>query len=174
MRWQGEAKPSLPKLGWRVYLRWTYDRKTVTTGGGTAESSGSTELKVFISQSDSKCGECGEQLGRQAWIFLDPKRQALCLACADLDDLVFLPSGDAAVTRRAKKQSKLWAVVLKWARARRRYERQGLLVEEPALAKAEAECLADAAIRERQRERNAAERRVPRKPTHKVCSPVCA
>ncbi len=51
------------------------------------------------------------------------------------------------------------AVVLKFSKARRRYERQGLLVEENALDKAEAECLADADARERranrQRERYA-------------------
>ena len=35
----------------------------------------------------------------------------LCLACAELDHLVFLGRGDAALTRRAKAASKLWAVV---------------------------------------------------------------
>lgn len=53
----------------------------------------------------------------------------------------------------------LSAVVLKFSKARGRYERQGLLVEENALDKAEAECLADADARERrahrQRERQA-------------------
>ena len=116
------------------------------------------EIKVFISHRDSKCGECGEQLGRQAWITLEENKGALCLACADLDELVFLPSGDAALTRRAKKYSTLSAVVLKFSRARRRYERQGLLVEENALAQAEAECLGDSEVRERRNER-ARERR---------------
>ena len=67
----------------------------------------------------------------------------LCLACADLDHLVFLPAGDAALTRRAKKASGLSAVVVRWSRTRKRYERQGLLVEEPALEQAEQQCLAD-------------------------------
>jgi len=119
----------------------------------------SDEIKVFISHRDSKCGECGEELGRQAWITLEEKKGALCLACADLDDLVFLPTGDAALTRRARKHSVLSAVVLKFSRARGRYERQGLLVEESALNQAETECLADAEARarraERQREREA-------------------
>ena len=83
----------------------------------------------------------------------------MCLACADLDELVFLPTGDAALTRRARKHSVLSAVVLKFSRARGRYERQGLLVEENALALAESECLADAEARQRraqrQRERDA-------------------
>ncbi len=111
------------------------------------------EIKVFISHRDSKCEECGEQLGRQAWITLEKDKGALCLACADLDELAFLPAGDAALTRRSKKYSTLSAVVLKFSRARRRYERQGLLVEESALARAEVECLADSEIRERRNER---------------------
>ena len=77
----------------------------------------------------------------------------MCLACADLDHLEFLPSGDAALTRRAKKHSALSAVVLKFSRARKRYERQGLLVEESALSQAESECLADQEIRARRAER---------------------
>ena len=122
------------------------------------QRSNDDEIKVFISHRDSKCGECGEQLGRQAWITLEENKGALCLACADLDELVFLPTGDAALTRRAKKYSTLWAVVLKFSRARRRYERQGLLVDENALAQAETECLADSEVRERRNER-ARERR---------------
>jgi hypothetical protein len=69
------------------------------------------ELKVFISHRDSTCDECGEELGRSAWIMLAGEKGALCLACADLDHLEFLPSGDAALTRRAKKYSELHAVV---------------------------------------------------------------
>jgi hypothetical protein len=82
----------------------------------------------------------------------------LCLACADLDDLVFLARGDTALTRRASKYSTLRAVVVRFSRSRKRYERQGLLVEESALERAERECLTDATARERARER-AGERR---------------
>ncbi len=115
------------------------------------------DLKVFISSRSSTCAECREKLGRQAWIMLAGDRGALCLACADLDHLEFLPAGDAALTRRARKYSTLAPVVLKWSRARRRYERQGLLVEKAALERAETECFADADARARKRER-AAER----------------
>jgi hypothetical protein len=113
----------------------------------------SEDIKVFISHRDSKCDECGQELGRKAWITLEENKGALCLTCADLDELIFLPSGDAALTRRARKHSVLSAVVLKFSRARGRYERQGLLVEENALNEAEAECLADAEARERRAER---------------------
>ena len=122
------------------------------------QKSKENEIKVFISHRDSTCDECGEELGRQAWITLEENKGALCLACADLDELVFLPTGDAALTRRSKKYSTLSAVVLKFSKARRRYERQGLLVEENALAQAEDECLADSEVRERRNER-ARERR---------------
>jgi hypothetical protein len=116
------------------------------------------ELKVFISNRESTCDECKEGLGRKAWITLVRDKGALCLSCADLDHLIFLPSGDAALTRRARKYSRLSTVVLKFSRARRRYERQGLLVEETALELAEDECLADADLRARRREREAERR----------------
>ncbi len=109
--------------------------------------------KVFITARESVCDECGEELGRKAWITLAGDRGALCLACADLDHLVFLPAGDAALTRRARKHSTLAVVVLKWSQARKRYERQGLLVEDQALEQAENECLADAEVRARRRQR---------------------
>jgi hypothetical protein len=117
-----------------------------------------SELKVFISTRESVCDECGENLGTKAWITLVRDKGALCLTCADMDHLVLLPSGDAVLTRRARKYSTLSAVVLKWSRARKRYERQGLLVEEEALEKAEEECLADSEIRERRRGREAERR----------------
>ncbi|MFW6042556.1 MAG: DUF2293 domain-containing protein, partial [Chloroflexota bacterium] len=118
----------------------------------------SSDLKVFITSRESACDECGEDLGRRAWITLEEEKGALCLTCADLDHLLYLPAGDAAMTRRARKHSTLVAVVLKWSRARKRYERQGLLVEEAALEQAEQECLADADLRARRQEREAARR----------------
>ncbi len=99
------------------------------------------DLKVFISTHESVCDECGEQLGHHAWI-TPAENKAFCLSCADMDHLIFLPAGDAALTRRAGKYSTLSAVVLKWSRTRKRYERQGLLLEESALQRAEQECLA--------------------------------
>ncbi len=116
------------------------------------------ELKVFITSREATCEECGEDLGRHAWITLQEDKGALCLSCADLDHLVFLPAGDAALTRRSKKYSTLWAVILQWSRARKHYERQGLLVEEAALEQAEQECLDDADLRARRREREAERR----------------
>ena len=59
--------------------------------------------------------------------------QPLCLRCSRLDHLVFLPAGDATRTRRAHRASTLTAVVVRFSRTSKRYERQGLLVEPAAL-----------------------------------------
>ena len=79
----------------------------------------------------------------------------LCLRCADLDHLVFLPRGHTALTRRASTHSTLRAVVVRFSRTRKRYERQGVLVDETALARAEQECLADGEARALARQRAA-------------------
>jgi len=115
------------------------------------------EIVVFSIVRESKCAECGAELGKGAFLRME-KERPLCLACADLDHLVFLPSGNTALTRRARKYSALDAVVVQFSRTRGRYERQGVLVEEGALDRAERESLDDAAARERARQR-AAERR---------------
>jgi hypothetical protein len=83
-----------------------------------------------------------------------------CLDCVDLGHLVFLAAGDAALTRRAKKASRLSAVVVRFSRNRGRYERQGLLVEESAIDQAEQECLSDEDARARRRERDRERREV--------------
>jgi hypothetical protein len=117
-----------------------------------------SEIKVFISHRESQCGECHAELHRKSWITLDEKKGALCLSCGDLDHLIFLPPGDAALTRRSRKHSPISAVVLEWSRSRKRYERQGVLVTEEALKRAEEECLSDADVRERRRQREAIKR----------------
>src|SRR5256885_11759742 len=115
------------------------------------------EIVVFWIVRDSVCAECGEELGKARFLRMEAERP-LCLACADLDHLVFLGRGDAALTRRASRYSTLRAVVVRFSRSRKRYERQGVLVEEEGLARAEQECLSDAEARRLARER-AAERR---------------
>jgi len=116
------------------------------------------EIVVFSLMSESTCDECGATLPKGAFLHKCGDH-GTCLECADLGDLWFLPRGDAALTRRAGKYSRARVVVVRWARARKRYERRGLLVEPAALERAEAECLADADVRQRQRERAAVLRR---------------
>ncbi len=96
------------------------------------------------------CTNCG---GSGALLMLEDAGP-LCLGCADLDHLVFLPAGNATLSRRAKQASRLAAVVVRFSRARKRYERQGILVEATALAEAEARCLDDEEVRSRRRERD--------------------
>lgn len=113
-----------------------------------------SDIVVFWVRRDTACEDCGEELPSGSLIHV-VDRVARCLDCADLGHLVYLPRGDAALTRRASKHSKLRAVVVQWSRTRKRYERQGILVEEAALEKAEAECVADAEERAARRERAA-------------------
>lgn len=96
------------------------------------------ETVVFeIRRRDSSCDMCGEELGpgRQIQLVSGPDGLDLahCLSCAGLDDLVFVPTGDHRLSRRVRARSERQAVVVKWARAREQYERQGYLVEEPVL-----------------------------------------
>src|ERR1035437_2955493 len=101
------------------------------------------ELVVFEKVSDEgNCSECGAELPQGAYLLME-KGQPLCLTCADLDQLVFLPAGDAALSRRARKHSSLGGVGVCFSGARKRYEGRGLLVTEGAWAGAEEECAAD-------------------------------
>lgn len=108
---------------------------------------------VFWILRPSRCGECGDPLESGELLSMECGKP-LCMECADLDFLTYLPKGDAALTRRASKYSTLSAVVVRFSRARRRYERQGILVEQAALERAEEECLSDAARRAARQERD--------------------
>ena len=112
------------------------------------------ELVVISALRDWTCAVCG---GGGDLLKMEDAGP-LCLTCADLEHLVFLPRGDAALTRRARKHSRLSAVVVRFSRARKRYERQGVLVEASALERAEEECLADEDLRAARRERGRAAR----------------
>jgi hypothetical protein len=98
---------------------------------------------VFQVLRDSRCSECGVELPQGSLLTMEADH-ALCLPCAELGDLEFLPAGNTALTRRASKYSKRAAVVVRFSRSRKRYERQGVLVEAAALEKAETECAEDA------------------------------
>lgn len=79
------------------------------------------------------CHRCG---GTGDLLMMEPPGPA-CLRCAGLDDLEYLPAGDALLTRRVKAKSIRYAVVVRFSKTRRRYERQGLLVEPKLLADAQ-------------------------------------
>jgi hypothetical protein len=113
---------------------------------------------VFEILRSSQCSECGAEIAENSLLLMEAG-EPLCLACARLDDLEFLPSGDTALTRRAGKYSGRSAVVVRFSRSRKRYERQGILVERSALEKAERECTQDADERAAARQRGADRRR---------------
>jgi hypothetical protein len=114
------------------------------------QQQGSARLVVIQPIRDWACAECG---GSDDLLRMDDAGP-LCMTCADLDHLAFLPAGDTALTRRAIKASSLSAVVVRWSRSRKRYERQGVLVEDHALALAERQCLSDEDARARRRLRD--------------------
>ena len=68
------------------------------------------ELVVVSPLGDFTCSACGEEQG--GWLIMEDSGP-ICMACADMAHLVFLPSGDAALTRRAKAGSRLSAVVVR-------------------------------------------------------------
>src|ERR1044072_7647501 len=114
-----------------------------------------TGLVVIQALRKKHCAEC--RSGPLALLVLEDGMPR-CLDCVDLGHLVFLPRGDAALTRRSREESALSAVVVRFNRRRSRYERQGVLVEEAGLARAEERCLADAEARRRRRVRDARRR----------------
>lgn len=117
-----------------------------------------SELVVIATTKPWACAACSIESERGEFLTMDDAGP-LCVDCADLGHLEFLPRGDTALTRRARRTSRLSAVVVRWSRARKRYERQGILAEPDAIAQAEQACLADSEVRERRRQRDA-ERRV--------------
>ncbi|NKQ52967.1 DUF2293 domain-containing protein [Amycolatopsis sp. K13G38] len=114
------------------------------------------DLVVISPSGEWTCAECDTR--GSAGEFLLPEQEPLCLTCADFDHLVFLPAGNAALSRRAKKESSLSALVMRFNKRRKRHERQGILVEQAALERAEEQCLADEDVRARRRERDAERR----------------
>src|SRR5215470_9936674 len=94
------------------------------------------DIVIFSILRDSKCSECGVELWKGTFLKME-KDRPLCLECANLDHLVFLPSRDTALTRQSRKYSLLSAVVVRFSRSQKRYERQGLLVESKALEQAQ-------------------------------------
>jgi hypothetical protein len=102
----------------------------------TERASRAPELVVIQPLNDSwKCHRCG---GTGDLLVMENHGPA-CLRCAGLNDLEFLPAGNALLTRRAKAKSPKHAVVVRFSRSRHRYERQGLLVESRALAEVQRE-----------------------------------
>lgn len=76
-----------------------------------------------------RCGQSGDLL------MMEPPGPC-CLTCIGFGDLEYLARGNATLTKRVAKLSERKVVVVRFSRARNRYERQGLLVEPQALRQA--------------------------------------
>jgi hypothetical protein len=70
------------------------------------------DLKVFISSRESTCDECGQVLGRSAWICLLGERGALCLSSQQPN-----PSACPTSMRARAALSATPSVVLNWTRS---------------------------------------------------------
>src|SRR3990170_8511930 len=107
---------------------------------------------VWISHKDGdRCVRCGREIDAGTFLLIDREQGIRCLTCGELDDLIFVSAGDPALTRRALALSTRSAIVVKFSRRRKRHERQGILVEEPAYEQALRACQADAARRDTER-----------------------
>jgi hypothetical protein len=100
------------------------------------KASRAPELVVIQPLNDAwTCHQCG---GTGDLLMMENPGPA-CLRCVGLHDLEFLAAGDALLTRRVKAKSARHAVVVRFSRTRRRYERQGMLVEPQALTQVQRE-----------------------------------
>lgn len=111
-----------------------------------------SENKVYQSNRDTQCVKCGSTIAQSQHVALPTHSTPHCLRCVGLDGLVFLPSGDPALTRRAKANSHRYAEVFRFSTSRKRNERQGVLVEAEAINQAKEENRADSERREKARE----------------------
>lgn len=102
---------------------------------------------VWIAREAISCAGCGRRIAAAEFVGLQRGKGPRCLACEGLADLVFLPSGDPALTRRAAALSPRHAQVVEFVRRRNRDERRGTLVEAGAIEQAKESCAADATDR---------------------------
>jgi hypothetical protein len=98
----------------------------------------SRDSVVYIILTDSTCSQCKAPVHKGAFLLVEEDKP-LCMKCSPYKDFIFLPAGNALLTRRAKKYSSQQAVVVTFSSARKRYERQGLLIEESAYKQAKIE-----------------------------------
>src|SRR3989442_8292309 len=103
---------------WEEFYRTHYapadlsEKKTARLAGKLSKA---PDLVVFEKVShEGNCSECGVELAKGNLLLME-KGQPLCLTCADLDRLVFLPAGNAALSRRARQSSPLSAPVVRFS-----------------------------------------------------------
>ncbi|MBI2965414.1 MAG: hypothetical protein HYY34_04325 [Chloroflexi bacterium] len=131
------SRSGIPSIERAYRTHWVSPELSVRKRTRLAERLGRPpDLVVMWPRKEWTCTRCS-RTGEGLLLMEGPG--PLCMRCAGMDHLVFLPAGDAKLTGRARKASRLVAVVVRFSRSRERYERQGILVEEAALGQAEKE-----------------------------------
>ena len=97
---------------------------------------------MFSVVRETQCTECGADLFKGGLLRLEGEK-ALCTGCADLEPFGILAQRRRRRRRAGQQISTLPPVVVRSSRARKRYERQGILVEPEAVVRAEQESSAD-------------------------------
>lgn len=100
------------------------------------------ENTLYALSRSSRCYGCDSALAIDDIVRLAKKQdesEVYCLRCSDLADYVFLPKGNSNITRLAKKYAQSPWVIVKWSEIWKTYERQGILVDQQAAARAKDE-----------------------------------
>jgi hypothetical protein len=108
----------------------------------TEKQSRPPDLVVIAAIKPWTCTTCRGEFGAGAVLMMEDAGPH-CMDCAELGHLEYLPAGNAALTRRAMKLSRVSAVVMRWSPSRKRYERQGILAEPGAIEQAQAKRLTE-------------------------------
>ena len=110
----------------------------------------STAQNIFLSRKEKQtCQLCRATILKgQKFVAESEKSRGICFNCSQFKYYSFLPSGDAAMTRRSKKHSTHCGILQEWNQRRRRYERKGQYVEPNAISIARQSCEADQAERQ--------------------------
>ena len=117
---------------------------------------------IFITKKEKlRCKQCNTPVPKgQLFVAETEKVKGLCFSCSPFSHLAFLPSGDAAMTRRSKKHSAYCGILQEWNQRRKRYERKGQYVEHQAIILAKEECNGDLKIREEKNKKAAIKREI--------------
>ncbi len=105
---------------------------------------------IFATKKEKlKCSQCQVRIPKGGLFVAESETEkGTCFNCSAFVSYTFLPTGDAALTRRSKKYSTRCGILMVWNPRRKRFERKGQYVEQAAIDQAKMECLADQDIRQ--------------------------
>ena len=136
LRFSASADPSIEQA-YRTH--WVSPKLSARKRKHLAEQqSRPPDLVVIAASNPWTCTQCRRECSVGALLMMEDSGP-YCMDCALLGHLEYLPAGNAALTRHAKRLSDLSAVIVRWSRSRKRYERQGILADPAAIEQAETE-----------------------------------